>query len=146
MATMKPRITITLAEHRYELLRRLASARGVTMSSIVSDLVETVADSMERVCVVLEAAKRAPVEMDEGLRAALKHVTNEFEWHASKAIDQHDLFLSLAVESVDAADPRPVITGVRSPEQSGGKPSAARVSGDLRKKRGSDSRSIKGRA
>lgn len=144
MATTKPRITITLEPHRHELLRRVASARGVTMSSVVAELVETVAEPLERMCVVVEAANRAPGEVEAGLRQAMTAVDRNFRHHAAKAIEQHDLFLDLAEEAASKpSDPRPVITGVRSRVQSGRNPVPARVGGNSRKISPSHSRSIK---
>ena len=62
MATTKPRINVTLEQHRYDLFKRLAALQGVSMSSLVAELLEAVADPMERVCVVLEAAKAVLVK------------------------------------------------------------------------------------
>ena len=144
MATLKPRITITLEPHRHELLRRVAAARGVTMSSVVAELVETVAEPLERMCVVVEAANRAPGEVEAGLRQAMTAVDRNFRHHAEKAIEQHDLFLDLAAGAVvTPSDPRPVITGVRSRGKAGLNPVAARVGGNSRKNGPSHSRSIK---
>lgn len=144
MATMKPRITITLEPHRHELLRRVAAARGVTMSSVVAELVETVAEPLERLCVVVEAARRAPGEVETGLRTAMDAVDRRMRRHAALAIEQHDLFLDLAEMAVEEpADPRPVITGVRSRGKAGRNPVSARVSGNSRKNGSTHSRSIK---
>lgn len=147
MATLKPRITVTFAPHRYELLRRLSAARGITMSGLVSELVETVAESLERVCVVIEAAKNAPGDMNEGLRNALVQMTQVLVKDSEKAIDQHDLFLDTLMAHLPKApkDPRPVITGVRSPNANPTKAGPVRVSGNFKKNGVSHSSSIKRR-
>ena len=47
MATTKPRITVTLDEGVYETLKGLSDLQGVSMSSIVSELLRTV-DPVQR--------------------------------------------------------------------------------------------------
>lgn len=154
MATVKPRITITLDPHRYELLRRMSALRGVSMSTVISELFEAVSEPMERLCVLSEAVKRGPSLIDRGLQATMRTVAHDFERHAMKAIEQHDLFFDLAdlvleveedapraasrpqSQSVPMKDPRPVITGVRSPVGSGRNSAAMRVGKDSEKNRG----------
>lgn len=94
MATTKPRVNVTLDPHRYELLKRLATLQGVSMSYLISDLLETVADPLERVCVVLEAASKAPQNVKEGLRSALDKAEREFLPRAAEVMDQADLFFA----------------------------------------------------
>ena len=139
MATMKPRITISLEPHRHELVRRVALLRRVSMSAVVSELVDTVAEPLERLCVVAEAAQKAPGEVEAGLRGAMDMVERGFRHHAGRAIEQHDLFLDLAEmasagKASPVADPRPVITGVRSRTGEGAKPGRSRVSANSGKK------------
>jgi hypothetical protein len=56
MATTKPRITVTLDEGVYETLKGLSELQGVSMSSIVSELLSTV-DPVQRK--VLQAMRHA---------------------------------------------------------------------------------------
>jgi len=56
MATTKPRITVTLDEGVYETLKGLSDLQGVSMSSIVSELLRTV-DPVQRK--VLKAMRHA---------------------------------------------------------------------------------------
>ena len=70
MPTAKPRLNLTLPQHRYDLLKRLADIQGVSMSSVVTDVMEEVYPVLERVCVVLEAALLAKKTSKEGLRVA----------------------------------------------------------------------------
>ncbi len=56
MATTKPRITVTLDEGVYETLRGLSDLQGVSMSSIVAELLRTV-DPVQRK--VLKAMRHA---------------------------------------------------------------------------------------
>lgn len=140
MATTKPRVNVTLEPHRYELLKRLAALQGVSMSYLISDLLDTVAEPLERVCVVLEAASKAPQNVKEGLRTALDKAEREFLPRAAEVMDQADLFFAVATERLTeggagdgagraapatgtgtAPDPRPVTRGstpLRKPKES----------------------------
>lgn len=136
MATTKPRVHVTLEPHRYDLLRRLAGLQGVSMSHVIADLLETVAPPLERVVCVLEAAQVAQTDFKSGLLAACDRAEASLLPAALAAVDQFDLFIADASAAVAGAaqadtspaadavaqDPRPVITGVRSP---GGKPRKA---------------------
>ncbi|MGP1666396.1 MAG: hypothetical protein ACTS5I_10915 [Rhodanobacter sp.] len=93
MATIKPRINVTLEPHRYALFKRLAALQGVSMSSLVAELLDAVAEPMERVCVVLEAAKTAPESVRKGLRAAVDRAEAQMMPRALETLDQFDLFL-----------------------------------------------------
>lgn len=103
MATTKPRINVTLEPHRYELFKRLAALQGVSMSALVADLLETIAEPMERVCVVLEAALKAPAELKTGLRAAVDRAEGLLMPSLITAHDQLDMFLEAAVSGIEAA-------------------------------------------
>lgn len=93
MATTKPRINVTLEQHRFELFKRLAALQGVSMSSLVAELLETVAEPMERVCVVLEAAAKAPGDLKTGLRAAVDRAEAGLLPNARAVMGQFDMFL-----------------------------------------------------
>lgn len=128
MATTKPRVNVTLEPHRYELLKRLAGLQGVSMSYLISDLLETVSEPLERVCVVLEAAAKAPQSVKDGLRAAASKAEGVLLPQAQAWMDQSDLFFSDVLKAAEgsgtddetgaaghgggaAPDPRPVTRG-----------------------------------
>lgn len=137
MATSKPRITITLDQHRYELLRRMAGYQGTSMSAIVGELVDTIAPVLERVCVAIESARKA----QDSVRSNLARVAEESEAALlpmlEQAMGQLDIFVQACNEAGSSADagaegtppsgegrapaeaenPRPVITGVRSTQK-----------------------------
>ena len=94
MATTKPRINVTLEPHRFELYKRLAALQGVSMSSLVAELLETVAEPMERVCVVLEAAKTAPSSVLNGLRSAIGKAEAELMPNALTVVEQGNMFFT----------------------------------------------------
>lgn len=106
MATNKPRINVTLEPHRYHLFKRMAALQGVSMSALIGELLETVADPVERVCVILEAAQKAPGDLKAGLRAAVDRAESSLLPAAQAAVDQFDLFVSDATEEIKAANER----------------------------------------
>ena len=59
MRTFNPRVGLTLKPHRYDLLKRMAALQGVSMASLVTELLEEFYPVLERVCVALEMAKGA---------------------------------------------------------------------------------------
>ena len=50
---------LTLPPHRYDLITRLAALQGVSRAYLVNDMLEEIYPVLERVCVVLEAAKQS---------------------------------------------------------------------------------------
>lgn len=93
MPTFKPRVQLTLAQHQHDLLKRLAELQGVSMASLVLDIIEPAFPVLERVCVVLEAAQRAQESSKEGMRSAMAKAEAELMPHLIDAVDQFDLFV-----------------------------------------------------
>lgn len=94
--TTNPRIALTLPPHRYELLRRLADLQGVSMASIVGELLETVEPVFERMCVAIESVKSAPQEMHAGLLKSFLEAEAKVMPLLEEASAQSDLFLASA--------------------------------------------------
>ena len=94
MAVKNPRVQVTLKPHEYALLRRLAELQGRSMSALMADVWETVHPVMERVAVVLDAAKKAQAESTAGLRSSVEKAEREIAPLLSKAVDQFDIFLA----------------------------------------------------
>ena len=106
MATTKPRINVTLEPHRYAMFKRLSALQGVSMSALIGELLEAVAEPMERVCVVLEAAAKAPGDLKAGLRSAVDRAEATLMPSALKAIDQFDMFMGDVEGLIGAAEGR----------------------------------------
>jgi hypothetical protein len=94
MPTTNPRIALTLPQHRYDLLKRLAELQGVSMASIVSEILETAEPVFERMCVAMEAVKAAPKEMHAGLLSSFLEAESKVMPLLEQAAAQSDLFLS----------------------------------------------------
>jgi uncharacterized protein (DUF1778 family) len=112
MPTAKPRITVTLTEHQYDVLTRLASARGASRSSIMVDLLDASLPVLERAFKLLEA-----------LEAARKgDYLEDFVASMDKAEATLAPLLASALEAMEeqmelpmSAKPPPSNTGVTSP-------------------------------
>jgi len=96
MATEKPRINLTMQPHHYDLVKRLAAAQGVSMASILSEVLEPAYPILERVCVVLEAGRRAKETQISGMREALSAAEAELVPIMYQATTQFDMFIDQA--------------------------------------------------
>lgn len=112
MATDRPRITITLEPEHYTMLRRLSALNGESMSSIVADVVASVAPALTRVADVLEHAANAKGEaLDE-----LRRISEEAERQFSPLFLEGEAFFDRVMTETEAAlDPRAVTRGSRPP-------------------------------
>lgn len=102
MPTIKPRVQLTLNQHEHDLLKRLAGLQGVSMASLITEILEPAFPVLERVCVVLEAAQRAQESSKEGMRTAMAKAEAELIPHLLDAVDQFDLFVGDVGTSVGA--------------------------------------------
>ena len=94
MPTNNPRIAVTLPPHRHDLLKRLAALQGLSMASVVSELLEECYPALERVVMVLEAAKNASEEVREGIRQSCDRALTEIEPYREEVMQQSDLFFA----------------------------------------------------
>ena len=72
MATTKPRITITLKEADYAVLKRLNALNGVPMARTISELVEVVTPVLARISDNLEKVKMADEETRSRIAESLE--------------------------------------------------------------------------
>lgn len=120
MSTTKPRITITLNEADYAVLKRLNALNGVPMSKTVKELVELVAPVLVRVCDNLEKVKIADENIKNRLLRSAEKSLETMEEIYSIALDNVDMFtedLERAIAEQNAIDgkvPPSSNTGVRS--------------------------------
>lgn len=103
MPSVKPRLALTLPEHRHDLLKRLAALQGVSMASVVTDLLEECFPVLERVVVALEAAKLASESAKEGLRESCDKAAVELEPYRDAVLNQFDLFMDGLTASATAS-------------------------------------------
>jgi hypothetical protein len=90
MATTKPRITISLEEQDYAVLKRLYTLNGVPMSRTVSELVAMLTPVLGRMADNLEAVAKADEETRSRIAESLeKHFfsVNKIYGEAVKSLD-----------------------------------------------------------
>jgi hypothetical protein len=104
MSTSKPRITITLEPRVHEVLRRLSVANGQSMSSIVTEFLDVAVPPMERMVVVLEKANAMPDHLKGKLRDSFHKAEAKILPAAAAAVEQHDMFLNVALEAIQQAE------------------------------------------
>lgn len=101
MATLKPRITISLDEQDYAILKRLSALNGVPMSRTVSELVSMLAPVLGRMADNLEAVVKADEETRKKiLESAEKHFIRTTEFY-NAALKDFDRFSDKLGEQVE---------------------------------------------
>lgn len=144
MATTKPRITITLEPNQYAVLERLSGLQKQSMSGIVTDLLSEVTPMLEKAADAMEAAMRSGAEVRAKLRRSAEEAADDLAPLAEAAKNQLDMFMAVlqgleteaaaggaaatasasggaSAQPAEAADPRPVITGVNSRKRGTGR-------------------------
>lgn len=90
MATLKPRITISLNPHVYATVKRMSQLGGQPMASIISELLESVHEPLMRTVAFLEAAADAPQQVRDGLRQSFEAVEKDLYGVAGYTVSQID--------------------------------------------------------
>jgi len=115
MSTSKPRITITLEPHAYEVVRRLSAANGHPMSAIVSGFLDVALPPMERMVVLLEQAAAMPHATREEIRASVLRAEARVLPEVASLARQVDFLVdeSVAAGSVAEVERRRRATGAK---------------------------------
>lgn len=103
MATNKPRITITLKEADYAVLKRLNALNGVPMARTISELVEVVTPVLARISDNLEKVRMADENVKKSLLNSAERSLSEMEEIYSVALDNLDMFSVELGEAVERA-------------------------------------------
>lgn len=118
MATIKPRLNLTLEPHQYDLLRRYSELTDTPMSKVILALMTPAFEPLERLCVMLDAARTSMQEVNQGIADSFAKVGEDLDPLLIEAMNQSDLFVNSAFSF--QADkfpnlPRSVTTGDRLP-------------------------------
>lgn len=90
MATDKPRITITLNPHVYATIKRMSELGGQPMSTIISELLDSVHEPFMRTVALLDAASQAPKQVKDGLRQSFEAVERDLYGVVGYSVAQMD--------------------------------------------------------
>lgn len=93
MPTAKPRVQVTLTRSSYEVLGRIAQARRISKSAVLSELFEAARPAMEKVAELLEVAAVAPKDTLQRFSAALQSGEDRAESLVAEGLGQMDLLL-----------------------------------------------------
>lgn len=115
MATAKPRHSITFEPDDYEVLRRMAELQGGSVSKIVSELVSSVMPALRRVVELVEAANQAEGAVRENLARLAAEAEGPMVESLGGTLAEWEQLMDTLQDGAEGSDPRPVITGVRSP-------------------------------
>ena len=103
MATTKPRITITLNDKSYAVLKAISECSGQPMSTFVTEMLDSARPTLERMAATFQKIKRAQdaerarfLESVDDAQAALEPVVME-------TLGQFDLFMGRIDRAVDSA-------------------------------------------
>lgn len=123
MATTKPRITITLNQRTYEVLKAISDLGGNPMSAFVAEMLDSALPTLERMAATFQAIKGAQETERGKFLASLDRAQAALEPAVMEAVGQFDLFLATVETAVAdgghpageaptaAANPRPVTRG-----------------------------------
>lgn len=117
MATTKPRITISLEEQDYAVLKRLYTLNGVPMSRTVSELVAMLTPVLGRMADNLEAVAKADEETRQKISESLeKHfvAVNGACNIAMKNLDEFSDSLDAEVKAIERRSGRDAMRGTRA--------------------------------
>ena len=109
MPTAKPRIAVTLEQHTFDVIARMADLQGCSRGSVVAELLESVAPALTRTVALLEAAADAPKQVREGLRSVVEGAHNDLVEVSGDALRQLDFLLGSFPHA--EANPRLVTRG-----------------------------------
>ena len=123
MATTKPRITITLNDKSYAVLKAISECSGQPMSTFVTEMLDSARPTLERMAATFQAIKGAQDTERGRFLASLDRAQAALEPAVMEAVGQFDLFLATVESAVTdgghpegeapaaTANPRPVTRG-----------------------------------
>lgn len=79
MATTKPRITITLTERQYAVLRKMSDSSGQPMSGFITDLIEAALPTMEKISGTFQQIRSFQDDRKMKVLAAMDEAQAAFE-------------------------------------------------------------------
>ena len=102
MATTKPRITVTLEQRQYEVIKSITDSSGQSMSSFITDLLESSMPVFERMAVTFQMLSKAKAAQRANILKTQQEVQAVFEPMVMEAIGQFDMFMGKVEEGVEA--------------------------------------------
>lgn len=99
MATVKPRITVTLTQRQYDVLKVISDCGGNPMSAFITEMLEVSLPTLERMAATFQQIKYAQDKQKTKFAEVLNEAQVALEPIAMSALDQFDLFLGNVAEA-----------------------------------------------
>lgn len=113
MPSAKQHIQVRFPDQQMAVLRRLAKLQGVSMASIVNDLIDAAMPTFEKVVVFAENAQRLSSEAKETAAAKIQAAADVVLPKLGDAMKQGDIFLGeVARITAETQGKRPATTSV----------------------------------
>lgn len=93
MATTKPRITITLEQRQYDVIKSISDSTGQAMSGVITELLESSMPVFERMAVTFQMLAKAKDLQRSNMLKTQEEVQAAFEPLMIEAMGQFDMFL-----------------------------------------------------
>lgn len=106
MPTARPRLSITLTEPLHNVLSRFAQLTDQSISSLVVQFLEQSAPQLERIAVMLQAAKDATPEALAQVKRTLDQAEAVLQSHQGAIMTSMDMFTRPLTENVSQAPPK----------------------------------------
>lgn len=105
MATTKPRITITLSQRQYAVLKSISDNSGQPMSAFVNELLEQTLPVLERMAESFRKIKAAQDEQKKRIVDELDQAQSAVEPMLGQVLGQFDLFMTRLEQAAGAGSP-----------------------------------------
>ncbi len=107
MATATPRITITLNEKSYAVLKSISDCSGQPMSTFVTEMLDSARPTLERMAATFQKIKRAQETERAIFLGNLDEAQAALEPVVMDTLGQFDLFLGKIEKAADVPVPAP---------------------------------------
>lgn len=104
MATTKPRITITLNDKSYAVLKAISDCSGQPMSTFVAEMLDSARPTLERMAATFQTIKRAQDAERSRFLEKVDEAQAAIEPVVMQTLGQFDLFLGRIEQAVDRPD------------------------------------------
>lgn len=101
MATAKPRITVTLDQHTYDVLKVISECGGQPMSAFVSEMLDSARPTLERMAATFQKIKQAQDAERSRFLESVDEAQAALEPVVMHTLGQFDLFLGAVENAVD---------------------------------------------
>ena len=101
MATAKPRITVTLDQHTYDVLKVISECGGQPMSAFVSEMLDSARPTLERMAATFQKIKQAQDSERSRFLESVDEAQAALEPVVMHTLGQFDLFLGAVEKSLE---------------------------------------------